>query len=175
MEVPMRVDVIERQPGGAVGIELRGNLFFDLPPKRGKKGDLRSIDREVVAQPSAVADKAWNIGRIERRLAIDQNDVQSDSQIRRRPRSLDRVGCGGTGDHQTRGAEDAAAMRFLDGGIDRLAQPEIVRRDDQPISVRRLPPFDFAVKRPEALRQDQISHHDLPRSPSTNFPSDATR
>ena len=82
MEVPMRVDVIERQPGGAVGIELRGDLFFDLPPKRGKKGDLRSIDREIVAQPSAVADKAWNIGRIERRLAVDQNDVQSDSQIR---------------------------------------------------------------------------------------------
>ena len=32
LEMPMRVDMIERQPGCAIGLELRGDFSFDLPP-----------------------------------------------------------------------------------------------------------------------------------------------
>ena len=133
VEVPVGIDVIERQPRGAVGIELRGDFHSHLPPERRTKGNLRPIDGKIIAQPSAVADKSRNICRIDRRLAIDQNDVQPDAQVRQAPRSLDCVGCGRAADHQARSAEYAAAVRFLDGGVNRLAQPEIVRRDDQAI------------------------------------------
>jgi hypothetical protein len=59
--------------------------------------------------------------------------VQSNAQVRQSPRSLDGVGCSRARNHQARGAEDAAAVRFFDGGVDRLAQSEIVRRNDQAI------------------------------------------
>ena len=37
-------------------------------------------------------------------------------------------------DHQACRTQDAAPVRFLDGGIDRVAEAEIVCRDDQAIS-----------------------------------------
>ena len=133
VEMPMGVDVIERQPRRPVGFELRCDFFFDLPPQRRTKGDLHPIDGNIVAQPSAVADQARNIRAVECRLTVNQNDVQTDAKIGQGPRPLDRVGRGGTSDHQARGAENAAAMRFFDGGVNRLAQPEIIRGDNQAI------------------------------------------
>jgi hypothetical protein len=31
LEMPMRVDMVERQSGGPVGFELRGDFLADLP------------------------------------------------------------------------------------------------------------------------------------------------
>jgi len=44
---------------------------------------------------------------------------------------LDRVGGGRSADHETCGAQYAAPVRLFDGGVDGLAEAEIVGRDDQ--------------------------------------------
>ncbi len=59
--------------------------------------------------------------------------MQSNAQVRQGTRTLDRIGRRRTSDHEARGAEYAATVGFFDGGVDRLAKPEIVRRDDQAI------------------------------------------
>ena len=52
LKMPVTVDVIERQPGCPIGFELRGDLSFDLPLDRGIEGDLRAVERQVVAEMS---------------------------------------------------------------------------------------------------------------------------
>ena len=59
--------------------------------------------------------------------------MQPDAQVRQPPRPLDSVAGSSTADHEASRAQNAAPMRFLDGGIDGLAQAEVVRRDYQPI------------------------------------------
>ena len=59
--------------------------------------------------------------------------MQPDAQVRQPARPLDRIGGCGRADHQACRAQNAAPVRFLDGGIDRFAEAEIVRRDYQPV------------------------------------------
>jgi hypothetical protein len=57
--------------------------------------------------------------------------VQPNAQIGQPPRPLDGVRRRGSADHEARRAQDAAPVRFLDGGVDRFAEAEVVRRDYQ--------------------------------------------
>ena len=59
--------------------------------------------------------------------------MQPDAQVRQPPRPLDRVGSCGATDHEACRAQNTAPVRFLDGGIDRFAEAEVVRRDYQPV------------------------------------------
>ena len=131
--MPVAVDMIERQPGCPIGFELRGDFSFDLPLHGRIEGDLRAIKRQVVAEISCVVDQAGYLaGRTERR-AIGENNMQPDAQVRQPARPLDRIrGCG-PANHEACRAQDAALVRFLNGGVDRFAEAEVVRRDYQPV------------------------------------------
>ena len=131
--MPMRVDVVERQSGSPVGLELRGDFPAHLPLQGRVQRNFRTVKREVVAEVSVTVDETRNVGTISHRIAVDENNVKPDAQARQRSRARDRVGRRGRADHEARSAENAAPVRCLDGGVDWLAEPEIVRRDDQPV------------------------------------------
>jgi hypothetical protein len=131
MKVAVGIDMIEREPRGSVRLKLSRDLDFDLPSQRRAQRDLRPQRGEVVAQASAPVEEVRDFVTLAQRLAVDENDVQTDTQIGQRSRALDRAGRGGRANHQGRGAQDAAAVRCFDGGVDRFAEPEIVRRYDQ--------------------------------------------
>jgi hypothetical protein len=65
------------------------------------------------------------------RGAIDEDDVKPDPEFWQAAGAFDRVGCGRSANHETCGAQYAAPVRFFDGGVDGLAEAEIVGRDDQ--------------------------------------------
>ena len=70
-------------------------------------------------------------GRARRQCGVA--GAQLDAQVRQRPRAGDGIASRGSADHEARSAQDAAPVRLFDGGVDRLAETEIVRRDDQSI------------------------------------------
>jgi hypothetical protein len=131
MKMPVRIDVIERQPGRPVRLELRADFPCDLPPHGSIHGDLGAIAGKIIAELTAAVDETRNLRTVGDRIAIDEDDVKPDAQARQRPRARDRIGRRGSADHETRGAQDAASMRLFDRGVDGLAEPEIVRSDDQ--------------------------------------------
>ena len=131
VEVPVRIDVVERQPGGPIGLELPGDFLRDLPPERRPHCDFRAVAGEVVAQASAAVEQARYLRAIRHRIAVDQHDVQPDAQIRQRPCPFDCIGRRRRADHEARGTQDAVSVRRLHGGVDGLTEPEIVRRYDQ--------------------------------------------
>src|ERR1700733_2169877 len=133
MKMPMRIDVIERQSGGAVGVELRGDFGADLPPDTRSNDAADAVADEIVAQTPRGTVERWNLRARGERIVIDQNDVKPDAQPRQFTRASDGVGRGRSADHETCGAENAAPVRLFDRGIDRFAEPEIVRRYRQPI------------------------------------------
>jgi hypothetical protein len=94
---------------------------------------LRTITGQVSSESTAAIDKTRNVGTVTDWIAVDEDDMKPDAQVRQRTRAGDGVGRSGSADHEARGAENAAPVRLLDGGVDRFTQPEVVRGDDQPV------------------------------------------
>lgn len=133
MKVPMRIDVVERQPGGVKNLELRGDFPRRLPPQGSVQGKLRAVAGKVVAQSAVAIDETGYVRALGHRLAIDEDKVKPDTQVRQPSRALHRVGRGWSADHETCGAENTLSMRRLDGFVDGLAEPEIIRIYDQAV------------------------------------------
>ena len=64
-------------------------------------------------------------------MPVDKHQMQADAQIRQTTGARHGVSRGGGADHQARGRQNAAPVRFLDGFVDGGIEPEIVRADDQ--------------------------------------------
>ena len=56
MEMPVRIDVVERQSGGAKRRELRVDLLRRLPPRRRAHGERGAVAGKVVAQIAVAVD-----------------------------------------------------------------------------------------------------------------------
>jgi hypothetical protein len=56
--------------------------------------------------------------------------MQTDPQVRQATGAHHGVSRGGGADHQARGRQNAAPVRFLDSLVDGGIEPEIVRADD---------------------------------------------
>src|SRR6185369_6993924 len=138
MEMLVRVDVIEREAGCAVGFELGFDLGAELPPYLSPQRDVETEPRHVGAEISFRIDQTRHaVGRQHGR-AFDQHDMQADAQPRQLPRARDRVLGGGTCHHEACGGEDAVLMRDLDGLVDLGREPEIVGGDDQLFHANRM-------------------------------------
>jgi hypothetical protein len=133
MKMPVRIDVVERQPRRPKGFELGGNFRADLPPHGSERNAADAQAYERVGQSPGGVDEGRNLRRWQDRIAVDQNNVKPDAQARQCARAFDGVGCRRGADHQARRAENAAPVRLFDRGVDRFAEPEIVRRNRQPI------------------------------------------
>ena len=133
MKMPVRIDVVERQPRRPKGFKLGGDFRTDLPPHGRVHGAADAQAYERVGQTPGGVEESRNLRRRQDRIAVDQHNVEPDTQARQRPRAVDGVGCCRSADHQARRAENAAPVRLFDRGVDRFAEPEIVRRNRQPI------------------------------------------
>jgi hypothetical protein len=131
MEMPVRIDVVKRQPGRLIGFELRLDLSRHLPPMGSVQGKFGGIAGKVVSEASAMVDQARYVFAVRHRIAIDEDHMQPNAQFGQPPRALDRVGRRRRSHHETRGTENPAAMRRLNRGIDFRAEPEVVRGDNQ--------------------------------------------
>ena len=131
MEVVMRIDVIEPQAGRVKRRELCVDLRGELPAHAGTQKDVQAHHREVRAQqPIAIDEVRYRIGR-RRRGAVDQNEMQTDSERWQATGAGDRVIDGASAHHQARCRQNALRMRDLDGLVDLRCQAEIVGRDNQ--------------------------------------------
>ena len=82
LKMPVRIDMVERQPGGAKSLELRGDFFRYLPPQRGVHHDLCAETGKVSPQSSVAVDESRYVRTVRDRLAIDENEVKPDTQVR---------------------------------------------------------------------------------------------
>ena len=131
MEVLVRIDVIEPEPGRAKRYELRLDLGPKLPPHIAPQRDVDAEPRHVGAKESFRVDKIrYALGR-QHGYPLDQHDMQAHAQPRQPLRARDRVLRGGACHHEACGSEDAALMRDLDCVVDLGSEPEIVGGDDE--------------------------------------------
>jgi hypothetical protein len=80
---------------------------------------------------AVAVDERRYVRALTHRVAIDQDDVKPDAEFRQAAGAFDRIGCGGSADHEACRAQYAALVRLFDGGVDVLAEAEIVGRDDE--------------------------------------------
>jgi hypothetical protein len=131
MEMLVRVDVIERQPGRGESIELRANLARKLRAHGGQEEEPEPVADHRIAETAIRADERGNRLVRQRRRAVGKHEVQADAQARQAPRALNRIAGGGLAHHQARGGEHAVAMRALHRRIDARMQAEVVGREDE--------------------------------------------
>ncbi len=131
MKMPMRVDMIERQPGRAVKFELGSDLLRYLLPRPAIQCDLNPEASKVAAQSAARIEKPADLRSVAGRIAVGQHQMKPDAKAGQAPRPRHRIGGSRSGDHQTCGAEYAFAVGKLDGGVDLVTEPEIIGRYDQ--------------------------------------------
>ena len=131
MEMVVRIDVIERETGGAIGRELGLDLGADLPTHRAPEEDVDPGPYHVRAQRSGTVHQIRNTLAGQGWCTVDQHQMQSDAQPRHAVRACHGVGGGGRTDHQAGRGQDAVSMRLLDRLVDLGRQPEIVGGDDQ--------------------------------------------
>ena len=133
LEVPVPIDVIERQSGRAIGLELRGDFLRHLPLHRRIESQLCAVKRKIAAETAVAVDQTRNFATVAHRLAVGQHDVKPDPKARQRPRPRHRIRGRRSADHEARRAQNTAPVRCFDSGVDRLTETEIVGRDDQSI------------------------------------------
>ena len=129
--MPVRVDVVESEPGCLKGAELGVDLGPHLRPNRRPRADLKPEPCEVLAQASVRVDEIGQLFGGQRRLAVDEDEMQADAKTREPARARDCVCRGRCSDHQACGGQDALLMRQFHGCVNLGREPEIVGRDDK--------------------------------------------
>ena len=130
MHMLVRIGVVQRQPGGGEGGELRADLGGELAADA-RTGEVVDAEAELVGREPAVGiHQVGNLGRRQHSRALDHHEMQSDAQVRQRARAPHGIRRGGTGHHQAGGVQRAGAVRSLDRLVDRFGQAEIVGRED---------------------------------------------
>jgi len=131
MKMMMRIDVIERKPRCAKGLELRGYFSGDLPARGRWKQEPQPGHQQIVSEQPIGADEVANFAGRQRRTAIHQNEMQADAQRGQATRACDSIIRSGSADHQARRGQNAVRVRRLDGIVDLDGQAEVVGGDDQ--------------------------------------------
>ena len=131
VEVLMRIDVVEWQPGRGEGGELRFDLGGELAPGRRQEEHRRAGERHVVAKTTVGVDEAGNLPRRQGRRPVDEGQVEPDPKVRQPLRPRHRVGHRRAADHQAGGRKDAVAVGDLDRLVDRDVVAEVVGGDDE--------------------------------------------
>jgi hypothetical protein len=131
--VPMLVtiDVIEPQPGGKKSFELCRNFIRDLPAHRRIDKYPDAGQPHITAKPAGAVDKIGQARGRRHRVSVGQNDVQSHLQRTHPARPVDRVGSGGSPNHETGRRQDAVAVSRLNRLVDFGRKTKIVGRYNQ--------------------------------------------
>jgi hypothetical protein len=127
------IDVVERQAAGPKGLELRADLSSQLISDFRQKEEPDPGSDQIAVEFAIAADQRRDLSGGQYRAAIDQHEMQSDSEPRQQPGTRCRIRCCRRTDHQARGRQDPVPMRFLDSLVDGRVEPEIVGAEDQPL------------------------------------------
>ena len=131
MEMLVSVDVIQWQTRFGERRELGLYFHCQLTPGVGDKEHGGSGAGHVVSEAAISVDESSQLGGRQRRLAIDQYQVQADTQVRHGFGAANGILRGRGADHQARGRQHTPPMGDLDRLIDAFGGPEIVRGNDQ--------------------------------------------
>jgi hypothetical protein len=131
MHVLVGIYMVEKQPRGAKCLELRTDLHRELTtsPRQSKKPNAGAAHIRI--ETAVTAHQSGDFGARKSRIPIDEHQMQANPQFRQATGARDGVRRGGRADHQARGRQNAAPVRFLDSFVDGGIEPEIVRADDQ--------------------------------------------
>jgi len=82
MKMPVRIDMVERQPGRPKGLELGGNFRADLPARGRIDCAAGTVANEIVTQTPGRLDERGNLRAWSNRIAVDKDDVKPNPQAR---------------------------------------------------------------------------------------------
>jgi hypothetical protein len=131
MHVLVSVHMVEPQAGRMKRLELRADLHRELTANPGQSKKSNAGAAHVRIEPAVPAHQTGDFGARKARMPIDEYQMQADPQIRQAAGPRHGVSRGGGADHQARGRQNAAPVRFLDSFVDGGIEPEIVCADDQ--------------------------------------------
>ena len=102
VQVLMAIDMVELQPGGAEGLELRTDLAPELAPDRWQKEEPKPGTHHVPVEfiPAQEADDLLIRQHV---MPVDQDEMEADTQPRQAAGACHGVGCCGGADHQAGG------------------------------------------------------------------------
>src|SRR5690349_10166141 len=99
VEVLVSVDVVKSKPGCMIGAELCFDFRPHLRSNRRPRAYLKSEPRKVRAQAPGCVDEIGQLFRRQRRPAVDEYQVQTNTQTGKSARSRDCVRRGSGGNH----------------------------------------------------------------------------
>ena len=119
-----RIDMVEREPGCAERLELRTDLAPELA--RGPTAERKTETRRAPCsgRSAIAAQEPGDLAIRQHMTAVDQHEMQADTQPRQAARARHRVGRGGGADHQAGGGQDAVPVRLFDRLVDRGSSPK---------------------------------------------------
>ena len=135
MEVPVGVDVIERQASRTKGEELRLDLGAHLIPRLLARCEPEGKPDEVRTKTPASVHKTGNFLPRQRRVGVRKREMEAHAQARQPESPLDGVLRKGRRHHETRGREDAPRASELDRLVHFAGEAEIVRGDDETVQI----------------------------------------
>jgi hypothetical protein len=133
MQVKMLVpsNVVQLEALGAEGLELGADLHSHLPADVGREKHRGAGEPPYSLETPTFVDQIRDGRPRQRRLAVDQRQMQPD----RKPRQPARQFNGGCrrrrADYQACRCRDSFNMRALDGLVDLVGETKVVGRDDQ--------------------------------------------
>ena len=131
MEVLVRVAMIQRQSRGGKGLELRADLGAQLTARPRAARDLCAQRRHVGSKKAVGANQPRDLRGRQRRAALHQHDMQSDSKLPHAARTPYCIGGRSSRYHEAGCRQNSAGMRRLDRFIDLVRCAEIIRGHDQ--------------------------------------------
>ncbi len=131
VEVPMAVNMVERQARRSKEFELGAHLGAGLGPDPGHEGDACAGRHGPTAQVTVVANQVGNVGDGRGRGRVEQRQMQPDTKVRHTFGPRHSVGGGRACDHQAGAGEHALAMPLLHRLVDLEREAEVVGGDDK--------------------------------------------
>src|SRR5262249_2685190 len=110
VHVFVSVDMVEREAGRMKSLELRTDFGSKPAASAGDEGDAQCSAEQIIAKRAVAAPEAAELILWQYRPAIDQHQVQTNSQRSEPSRPRHRIRARRRADHQAGGGQDAVTI-----------------------------------------------------------------
>ncbi|CAB3798592.1 hypothetical protein LMG28614_04796 [Paraburkholderia ultramafica] len=136
MEMFVSIDMIERQSGLRIGLELRADLQRKLPANAGQTEKANPISHHVLAEPPVFVDQRRNCAGPQAGHPVGKNEVKAHPQPRQSAGTRYRIMCCWCTNHQTRRSQYPMPMRAFDRLVHARMQAKIIGCNNQRLLCR---------------------------------------